>query len=401
MDHSEEPRSPGGEEMSPAGEDAAVTHDPPARSGRRRARRDGRTRRWYQLSTLLSGLGRTMITSGLLLLLFAAYQLWGTGIYAAQQQDHLETAFERAQRAAAATSTTTTTTSAPPDTAPEPAEPPLVDVPPPPNPPAAGEPLAQIRIPKLDVDWTVVEGTSVADLRKGPGHFAGAPMPGQYGNAAIAGHRTTYGAPFNRVDELVPGDEIRIETLWGGNYLYRVTALTAPNGFAQDVFGVTQANRDTESKGVFPVSPRDIDVLWWYKSLAEAATPGPEYLPTLTLTTCHPEYSARQRLIVTAVLVPEESDAPVAAPDGTQQETFSNRVEQSASLDESNSGPEFDRERDLAIRWGLGVIAIGLLWWFVFHRHKKWYVWFAGAVPFLGVLFLCYVHIERMLPSSI
>ncbi len=365
-----------------------------------------RRRRWLSLATVLSGIGRTLITAGILILLFVAYQLWGTGLYTAQQQDKLKSAFEVAQErftktTSSTTTTTTTTTSAiaDPNTTSSTSQPPLTDVAPPPEPPADGQPLAQIRVPKIDVNWTVVQGTSVADLRKGPGHYDKTPMPGQLGNAAIAGHRTTYGAPFNRMDELVPGDEIRVETLWGGNYLYRVTGLTETNGFVQDVFGAKRANLDTIGNGVFPVSPKDIDILWPYQR-ADAAPATPP-LATLTLSTCHPEYTARQRLIVTAVLVTEESDAPVAAPTNTSQEDLATQIKETATLDEVSASNEFDGERNLAIIWGTAAAVVGLLWWFIFHKRKKWYTWILGAIPFLLVLFVCYVHIERMLPSSI
>ena len=68
-----------------------------------------------------------------------------------------------------------------------------------------------------------MQGVAVPDLRKGPGHYPDSPMPGQLGNAAIAGHRTTYGAPFNRIDELVAGDEITIVTV-SGTFHYTVTS---------------------------------------------------------------------------------------------------------------------------------------------------------------------------------
>lgn len=224
-------------------------------------------------------------------------------------------------------------------------------------------------------------------------------MPGQLGNAAIAGHRTTYGAPFNRLDELKIGDEIRIETLWGGNYLYRVTALTLKDGYSQDLFGASITSRDADSQGVFPVSPSSIDVLGWYKNTGAAATD--PYLATLTLTTCHPEFSARQRLVATAVLSTKESDAPVAAPTEQQQKSFVKTIEKATNLDETSHRSEFDSERNQAIMWGAIAFCVGMLWWFVFHRRKKWYVWILGALPFLAVLFMCYVHIERMMPTSI
>ena len=89
-------------------------------------------------------------------------------------------------------------------------------------PPPEGDAIGLIRIPKIGLDRAIVQGVTVPDLRKGPGHYPDSPMPGQLGNAAIAGHRTTYGAPFNRLDELVAGDEITIVTL-AGTFHYPVT----------------------------------------------------------------------------------------------------------------------------------------------------------------------------------
>ena len=69
----------------------------------------------------------------------------------------------------------------------------------------------------------MVEGVDLKYLSEGPGHFPGTPLPGQAGNAAVAGHRTTYKAPFNRIDELQPGDKIFITTLQG-HFTYKVMA---------------------------------------------------------------------------------------------------------------------------------------------------------------------------------
>ncbi len=66
--------------------------------------------------------------------------------------------------------------------------------------PAEGDPVGEIRIPAIGLDQVVVEGTNTNDLRQGPGHYIGTPLPGQGGNAAIAGHRTTYGHPFYNLD---------------------------------------------------------------------------------------------------------------------------------------------------------------------------------------------------------
>jgi LPXTG-site transpeptidase (sortase) family protein len=125
------------------------------------------------------------------------------------------------------------------------------------------------------VDDITVAGVKVDDLRKGPGHFPDTPLPGQLGNSAIAGHRTTFGAPFNRVDELSPGDEIIVTTVQG-RFVYTVT-------------------------GTSIVAPTALEVL---DPTAEA---------TLTLVSCHPKYSARQRIIVKAVLDPTASAEPQPA----------------------------------------------------------------------------------------
>ena len=144
---------------------------------------------------IIGGVGRALVTIGILILLFVAYQLWGTGLYEAREQDKLQAQFakelakEKADGPAGG------------HRAPRP--PPCPQVPPP-----VGDAVGIIQIPKIGLERAVVQGIGVPDLRKGPGHYPATPMPGQLGNAAIAGHRTTYGAPFNRLDELAAGDPI-------------------------------------------------------------------------------------------------------------------------------------------------------------------------------------------------
>jgi len=131
-----------------------------------------------------------------------------------------------------------------------------------------GQALTRLRIPELGVDTIVVEGTTLSALRAGAGHYEATALPCEGGNAAIAGHRTTYSKPFARLDQLRTGDRIEIETPLG-ECTYRVTG--AP----------------------FVVEPDDWRVI--------AATGG----ATLTLTTCHPPGSAAQRLVVRAGLIGE------------------------------------------------------------------------------------------------
>jgi sortase A len=174
-----------------------------------------------RLAKILGAVGRTFITAGVLILLFVAYQLWGTGIRTAQEQNRLEDDFAQVLEEAttSSTSSTTETTETTVTTAPDPTTtetvPPIAPVP-------EGDATARIQIPTIGVDKIVVEGVSLRDLKKGPGHYPNTPLPGQEGNAAIAGHRTTYGAPFHRLDELNPGDEITVTTVQG-EFTYEVT----------------------------------------------------------------------------------------------------------------------------------------------------------------------------------
>ena len=126
-----------------------------------------------------------------------------------------------------------------------------------------GDALTRIKIPAIGVDVVVVEGTTMSALRAGAGHYPQTPLPCEPGNVAIAGHRTTYGKPFHNLDRLKPGDTITLETPIG-SCTYEMMA--AP----------------------FIVAPSETRVI--------DATP----VPTLTLTTCHPKGSARQRLVVQA-----------------------------------------------------------------------------------------------------
>jgi sortase A len=126
-----------------------------------------------------------------------------------------------------------------------------------------GDALTRLVIPNLKVDTVVVEGTGASALRAGAGHYPNTPLPGEEGNVAIAGHRTTYGKPFANLDRLAVGDDIVLETPLG-RHVYRVT------------------------RPPFVVSNTDFTVI--------AQVPG----RSLTLTTCHPKGSARQRLVVRA-----------------------------------------------------------------------------------------------------
>jgi sortase A len=278
--------------------------------------------------------GKALIWSGLLILAFVGYELWGTGLAEARNQDHLRKQFKQALETPAAAATTTSMAQAPP-------------------PPPTGNAVAIIKFPKLNEEKTVVEGVSVEDLKKGPGHYPETPMPGHAGNVAIAGHRTTYGAPFYRLDELNPGDDIFITTK-EGQWRYSVT-------------------------GSKVVSPNDSSVL------------DPTSDNRLTLTTCHPRFTASQRLIITAALVGKASTVPVAPPAAA---TGGAKLEK-AGL----SGARVPRQP--AVGWGT---AAGLAWlatWALSRLWRRWPSYAIGAPVFLVLLFLFFENFSRLLPANI
>ncbi|MGH2719903.1 MAG: class E sortase [Actinomycetota bacterium] len=151
-----------------------------------------------------------------------------------------------------------------------------------PSPVPLREAMAVIRIPAIGLNAVVVQGTDAQALRTGPGHYLGTPGPCAGGNAntAIAGHRTTYGHPFNRMDDLVAGEDITLTTP-AGSCTYEI--LPALEG------------RVTPSPGSasWIIAPND-----W--SVVSPLTLAGSYL---TLTTCNPKGSASQRLAVRGRLI--------------------------------------------------------------------------------------------------
>jgi sortase A len=211
------------------------------------------------------GVGQLLLTVGFVLLLFVVYELYVTDILAGQAQDELTDQLHDEWDDAAAGPT------------------------PAPITPEVGEPFAFLHIPGLGSDWTraIVEGTGQDELAQGPGHYIGTALPGEQGNFAVAGHRVGRGSPFLDLDQLRPGDPIIVETAdaW---YVYRVLGDPATGDFAS-----------VPVPGQQIVPPTDVSVISPTPLAAPEVPPSGAYL---TLTTCHPKYSARQRLILHAVL---------------------------------------------------------------------------------------------------
>jgi sortase (surface protein transpeptidase) len=227
---------------------------------------------------LVRGAGELLVTAGVIVLLFVVYEVYVTDLLNDRTQNNLAEQIHEQWDAEGA--------------APEN----LVA-------PAVGQPLAVLHIPRLGEDYSrvVLEGTTEDELSEGPGHYVGTALPGQQGNVALAGHRVGKGSPFLDADKLRPGDPIVVETAqtW---YVYRVLGDPATGDYTTDPSGIP---------GQQIVLPSDVAVIAPTPGAADPTATG----AYLTLTTCHPKYSAQQRMIVHAVL----DGAPVSkadAPDG-------------------------------------------------------------------------------------
>ncbi|MEU6023543.1 class E sortase [Micromonospora sp. NPDC047134] len=215
---------------------------------------------WSRLRTGLRFGGELLITFGLVVLLFAGYEIWGKSAIVDAHQDELSQQLAQAWA---------------PETDPTVAAPASPSASASPKPPVQGKPIAGLYIPKFDKEWVVVEGVTQKDIRYAPGHYPDSALPGQVGNFSVAGHRNR--ATFWRLDELRKGDPIVVQDRdqW---YVYQVTENLI-------------------------VKPHQVEVV--------APVPGrPGAKPTkkmLTLTTCNPKFDNYERLIIHAELTRTQS----------------------------------------------------------------------------------------------
>jgi sortase A len=225
-------------------------------------------------------LGELFLTVGVVMLLFVFYEVYITDWSSAQKQHDATTKLDDTWHNGRG----------------------LVDR------PVQGAGFAKMYVPAFGPDFvfTVLEGTDSATLTSGPGHYVGTASPGQLGNFAVAGHRVGKGSPFNSLDLLSSCDAIVVETAdhW---YVYRVLPLQGESGG-----WAAGKGKQAQCKGVEPLSGRYANVVGKTIVLPSqvqviAPVPGqPGHTPTsrlITLTTCHPQFSASQRLIVHGVLV--------------------------------------------------------------------------------------------------
>jgi sortase A len=353
---------------------------------------------WYWF---LGRLGSSLIIVGLLMFLFVGYQLWGTGIEEAQSQNKLESVFTEI----AVTTTSTPSTSV----APSISEPRVTTTIAPPDPVMIneGDPIAIIDIPNIGVTKYVVAGVQTADLKKGPGHYPETPFPGELGNASIAGHRTTYGEPFRHLDDLSIGDPIIITDLMGRKFTYLVSN--------------QQVVEATDSWVVATTDPT--------KAI-------------LTLTTCHPEFSAKQRLIISAELDLAQSDiaaSPAAmyadeivdtttvpstevvtseaptivvpetttAPTATTSTTIPAIIVDDSNISESADALSRGWFSDLSaipqtLLWGFIELLVVFGAWQLAKKNRNRIIGAAaGFIPFFVVLYFVFQNVNRLLPPNL
>ena len=447
---------------------------------RRRVSRWDRPPEPHDWRFFVSNLGKVLIATGLLMFGFVAYQLWGTGIETARAQSQLKDEF---RELISERQTGTAQTDGDPATGPDLSEP-VASIPAPGSTPAPddeasatvvdrstvpapsadpvgpaegdgdpvaqdippilrGDPLALLEIPAIGRSDIVVPGVSLTDLKDGPGHYPDTPLPGQLGNAAIAGHRTTYGAPFFDVDDLVAGDELIVTMLTGDRFVYEVTG-----------------SEIVSASDYWVVATRD-------PSIAE-----------LTLTSCDPKYTARDRIVIHSVLNPAKSanvgipsspyflepdDAPIPGDDpvlsadrpvgdgpdqidpsgdpdvrpatgGTQPDDGSDTA--SAEPDRLPSSDDSDGDRDDAVAavtadpnrgaggevgdgfsqgwfddraafsqialWAIALSVISFGIYAISRRFRRYSIGvLIGVAPFLLALYFFYQNVNRLLPAGL
>lgn len=267
----------------------AQTADRPAAGPAASRRASGDTGR-----AIVRGIGELLLTCGAVLLLFVVYEVWVSNLFAdrkqAQVRQQLTTAWQHGQDPLKGEDRLNLPVGK------------QVVLP-------AGAGFANLYIPAFGKDFarTIVQGTSDGDLDRGPGHYVSSQLPGQIGNFAVAGHRVGKGEPFLNLDKLHPGDKIVVQTAsnW---YVYSVLgsqqaylaarSITDPASRDRAIAAALAAPDNQGVPGREIVGPAAVQVI-------DPVPDHPQATATralLTLTTCHPKYSADQRMIVHAQL---------------------------------------------------------------------------------------------------
>jgi sortase A len=244
--------------------------------------------------TVLRGVGQTFVTAGLVILLFVVYEVWVTNIFAHYKQQKVEHDLVQEFAQGKDPLAQATLPGGGQQTIP------------------IGTGIANLYIPRLGEDYhfAIVQGTDDASLDKGPGHYTNTALPGQKGNFAVAGHRVGKGEPFLNLDQLQPGDAVVVETATSW-YVYRVMGDTASNNLS--VSSATAPDGATVTApppaqalaakvvGREIVNPSDGQVILPVPN-DPAITQAQATDSLMTMTTCHPKFTANKRMIVHAYL---------------------------------------------------------------------------------------------------
>ncbi|GHF58154.1 sortase (surface protein transpeptidase) [Amycolatopsis bartoniae] len=265
----------------------AILEAPPPEKSRGRGGRAVRT------------VGELLITAGLVVLLFVVYELYVTDLFSAEKQASATAGLDQDWAQGRELHSD------------------LID----------GKAFAKLYIPSFGADYhfTIQEGTDAAALEVGPGHYKGTALPGEPGNFAVAGHRVGKGSPFNDLDLLSSCDAIVVETQ-SDFFVYRVLPHSdelanwaTGKGKQPQCAKVSTLRTDAPGGGPYGqtvgrevVSPDQGDVVAPVPHQPADALPAAQQVALLTLTTCHPQFSDKQRLIVHAVLTNQFPKTPGA-----------------------------------------------------------------------------------------
>ena len=263
-----------------------------------------------------------MIATGLLMLSFVAYQLWGTGFAESRAQDTLAAQFVTQQ----------------------------------PTKPQFGGLVGRISIPSINLSKFIVAGVRTKDLERGPGLFPGSPLPGQLGNVAIAGHRTTFGAPFGRINEINDNTVITLESQ-DGTFTYIV------QGEPQ----IVEATNVSVARTTDPTTA------------------------TLTLVSCHPKWTSSRRIIVVATLQP------------TLTPQLATPLPVSIQTQRVNDGWFHDSSAwPLVLSLASILMAIATVAFILRRRGRRAFIVYPTAlVIFVPVLFQFFTALTRLLPANL
>jgi sortase (surface protein transpeptidase) len=260
--------------------------------------------------TVLRGVGQTLITLGVVVLLFVVYEVYVTDLFGAQKQAQATSAIDEVWANAESEQTDTVVVQNPDQLVTDPRQrTPNYEA-------SLGQGFAKMYVPAFGADYvfTIIEGTDPDDLYIGPGHYTDTQLPGQQGNFAVAGHRVSKGAPFNDLGLLASCDAIVVETQddW---FVYRVLPMAEETATWADTQRAHCDGVGVQTGSYDGVYGREITVPSDYAQVLPVPHVNSTAVPAdaerlITLTTCHPQFSDAERMIIHGVLVKSYAKSP-------------------------------------------------------------------------------------------